>query len=316
MPGGKKNPAGSGHSEEEKNRVREGLQAAREMETEGAPAPQEPEPSSFPEEQIPKVEEEDVIVQRSGEVTLPVGYILPDGTVSKTAYIKGLTGRVRRMVAEPECQKNGGKALSVLLRECVTSIEGVDMSGDSFDPILRLTVSDRDALAIAIRKQKLGPIVSVECPHCKEPLDVDLNDLQVTVVEDTPFRVEGGRWVAEFVNEELGCSFRFRLPDGKVQEKVAPLIGNPVDAAYSTLQLCLLEYSARDDKGETVKYTKFHKKFVEDDIDVLHLDWIDKQFVKDSPGALKRPTVKCEECRETFLAQFDIVDFLFQRGGS
>lgn len=245
-------------------------------------------------------------------VTLPIGFILKDGTVSKTVYIKKMTGRVRSLLASPECRNNGGRALTTLLRQCVIGIEGV-WAGDITDPEndwpLKMAVGDRDALALAIRKYSIDDILdtTIDCPNenCRQPIDIvyDLNLLEFKPVEETKFKPEGRLWVGKFKDGKL--SIKFKLPDGRIQEKVSPIAAkNPVAASYAILQACLIEFN-----GET----NFSKKFVEDEMDLADLDTYDKIFSAQCPGMAKRPDIECEVCGVRFPFMWDMVDFLFRQ---
>jgi len=312
---------GQDEKESREQKVKAGMEQAKVMEERGSLAPDsQSTPVSVPQtsnetygkkESNNGIPEEEPAMTVDGEIRLPVGIIDDGGIVHSIATVKGLSGKIRVMLAQPECRKNGGRALSTLLRECVTSIGDLQLGSPEKDYILDLTVPDRDVLAFAIRQKSSGLDDEIEttgdCPHCEEKINISftLDNLETTNVSETIFKPEGKNWVGYFKNEKLGCDFKLKLPNGKIQEKVVPFgKTNPVKMAYLTLQLSLLEYNGQ---------INFRKNFIEEELDLEHLDWIDKKFGESSPGLNTMPLIQCEECGQTFPAKLDIVDFMFNR---
>lgn len=122
-------------------------------------------------------EPERVITTRApsdSEVTLPGGYILPNGELVTKAEVRELTG------ADEEAISKAGstaKSLNVLLQRGLVKLGDKEVSKEDLDSLLS---GDRDAILLGIRKATFGKTltVNIRCASCsqEQTSDVDLDE--------------------------------------------------------------------------------------------------------------------------------------------
>jgi len=108
------------------------------------------------------------------EVSLPGGYILPNGDLVTKAEVKELTG------ADEEAISKAGstaKSLNVLLQRGLVKLGDKDVAKEDLDALLS---GDRDSILLGIRKVTFGKnlTVSVRCVSCSQEQnsDIDLDE--------------------------------------------------------------------------------------------------------------------------------------------
>lgn len=175
------------------------------------------------------------MITENEKVTLPIG-IEVDGIRYREVIIDEMTGVDEENLASRKVRNNGAKAISMLLRRCIQSIEGV--LPQKSNPLLMIDdkwvrnmyVADRDYLVLCIRALSGNSEVFTEsqctsCGHENSAL-VDLKQLDVYEWdENSPveIRVDLPRG---FYNKESGQYHKevtWAFPKGSAQEKIASL---------------------------------------------------------------------------------------------
>ena len=105
------------------------------------------------------------------EVTLPGGYILPNGELVIKAEVKELTG------ADEEAISKAGstaKSLNVLLQRGLVKLGDKEVSKEDLDALLS---GDRDAILLGIRKATFGKSLTfnIRCTSCSQEQSSDIN---------------------------------------------------------------------------------------------------------------------------------------------
>ena len=240
----------------------------------------------------------------SYQFRFPCGVVNAKGELFRGFNIKPMTGLVRKEVARPENRKNASRAITIMLKLCISEIEGVTRVTEE---VLRsLTVADRDYATLKIRELSISPTIdlNMECPHCQEKLDitVDLSEVELKNYDDTKFEFIDGMFQIEIKDPELGIQCSMRLPTGEDQEKILPIIkNNPLEGNYKLMARCMVHFLGRDNLDSS---------FFES-LPVRHIDSIEAKFTENLPGPDLRPHVNCSVCGEDTPASMDIADFLF-----
>jgi len=116
-------------------------------------------------------------------VTLPGGYLRPDGRLERTAVVRELNGYDEERLSRLNAAKNVAVYVTELLSLGVETIGGEPVSKD----ILRaLLIGDRDALVLGVRQATYGNLVpfQLHCAECDTDSDVNVElDVDVHVVE-------------------------------------------------------------------------------------------------------------------------------------
>jgi hypothetical protein len=146
------------------------------------------------------------------EVTLPGGYILPNGELVTKAEVKELTG------ADEEAISKAGstaKSLNVLLQRGLVKLGDKEVSKEDLDALLS---GDRDAILLGIRKATFGKTltVNIRCASCsqEQTSDIDLDeDVPVKRLSDP---VSDRVWEVQTKQGVVHLS----LPNGITQKKL------------------------------------------------------------------------------------------------
>jgi hypothetical protein len=134
---------------------------------------------------------------------------------------------------------------SALLGRCI-SINGDQPAGIAF--ARRLTVGDREALLLHLRRQISGEGISCvsQCGQCGEQIDIDLRVSDLLVA---PYAHQGLDYDEIF--DAAGVRYRvsFRLPNGEDQEQAAAAARSGDEAAVALLlQRCVRSLETADRK--------------------------------------------------------------------
>jgi hypothetical protein len=167
------------------------------------------------------------------EVQLPNGFSA-EAAWHRAARLHPLVGRDETMLYDGATSVSPARRTTMLLTRCLDQLGPIAPVTEA--AVRSLTVGDRNALLLHLRRLTLGDLLScvVSCPslECGEKLDLDLNvgDLlqpsclherctHETLIDDTDQRYR----------------VRFRLPVGEDQENVEPLAREDLDAAARQL---------------------------------------------------------------------------------
>ena len=177
----------------------------------------------------PVQKEPEVITPLDTVVTLPCGFLTPEGEVITEAEVKELTGKDEEAISRAATT---GKALLTILNRGVVRIGNKKATEELLDQLL---TGDRDFLLLAILKVTFGKTVSSSafCSTCNEFKDasIDLDkDIKIKVmtdpVQDRVFTIQGK-------TQEITV----QLPTGRAQKELI----NSAEKTTSELNSILLE---------------------------------------------------------------------------
>lgn len=148
----------------------------------------------------------------NSEVTLPGGYVLPDGTIVTKAEVRELNGSDEEAISK---SGSTAKSLNTLLQRGLVSLGENKATKEDLDALLS---GDRDMILIGIRKVTFGPSITVQlrCTSCsqEQTAEVDLDkDIPVKTLDNT---LSDRVWE---VNTKLGI-VKVALPNGITQKKL------------------------------------------------------------------------------------------------
>jgi hypothetical protein len=244
------------------------------------------------------------------EVSLPVGYLDPDtGTLHRQATLRKMTGREEALMADPKLRNNGGKLITALLANCVTSLEGVD-SIDG-EVIRHLFSADRNFLLLELRRLTFGDEMEANyrCPSCSgiTTLWEDLSDIEVRTIEDGQvpevtvtlkdgYAAAKGQWEHTFV---------FGLPTGEDEEASASRRdNNPSRQRDALLARCLKEVGDLEPK----KIRAMGARILAD-LSMGDRRLIQQAIDEAAPGPDLTHLVSCDHCGREFRAALDMSHF-------
>lgn len=233
-------------------------------------------------------------------IRLPVGIADADGRLVREAWVEPLDGRAE--VSSERAGRSAGFIQWVTsLISYTTSLEG-NFSNEH--PAARLSVADRDMLALALRMLTFGPEIwgIVQCPNqeCESLLDVSFD---LTGVE-VPSGNKGGQTHTETVERgPKKIRFKYREPNGSDQEAVAGLVcSDPRKAQGALLSRCLIEAEGIPDlSADTLAG-------LPEDL----LNGIDKAISQGMTSFDWDLEIACSECARHFISTLDIQAFFWE----
>lgn len=184
--------------------------------------------------------EAEVTAPSDSLVTLPAGYVTPDGEVIKTVEVRELTGRDEEFII-----KTGtlAKAFNTILSRATVKIGDEDATDNMLDNLLG---GDRDAIMLGIYKATFGSTAEVGafCQGCNDVKTVEVDvttDIKSKVlvdpIQDRDFMVQGRK-----------SEYLVTLPIGAVQRELAA----NADKTIAELQTILLERCVVEIDGRPV----------------------------------------------------------------
>lgn len=247
----------------------------------------------------------------SALTTLPVGLFVGEARHA-TYALAPITGRDRKLIAEPDVRVNGGKIMTTLLTNCVRSIGDIDLGDKKAAKtwLRQMLTADRTFLLLQMRRQALGPKIELQadCPKCSgaNTFELHIDELEVRplptgarVVHDelTGFSVEID---LKLPDHDIDAVMRY--PNGSDEEAVAPLMrANPVEANLAALTRCLRRLGA-----ETVVTREMVEAMSLPRLDALAERWESLQ-----PGVSLEYGMSCWSCRTRVPLEVNALDFLF-----
>jgi len=171
------------------------------------------------------------------DVELPGGIRL-DGSWRRDARLRPLAGRDEAFVLQQRGALFPAALTTAVLARCLCRLGPV--SPVTPDIVRRLSVGDREALLLHLRRLALGermPCV-LECPACREKLDLDLAVSELLVPSYD--RVTDTHELSVAVGDN-SYRVRFRLPNGADQEQAAQFASSPDAATELILRRCIQE---------------------------------------------------------------------------
>lgn len=180
-------------------------------------------------------------------VKLPGGF-WRDGERYQEAAVRPLVGRDEAALGTGDTPSSRAEWTTKVLGRCVESLGPLDV--DDIEPIRSLTVGDREALLLHVRRLTLGNALPsiVSCPACAEKMDLELSAAELLLRPD-PHETQ----VYEATIGEDGQPFAvaFRLPTGGDQEVISGLAAeSPEEAARLLVHRCVDD--VRDEHDEII----------------------------------------------------------------
>jgi len=178
------------------------------------------------------------MITDNNNVVLPIGYEV-DGIRYRNVVIDEMTGIDEENLSSRKVRNNGAKAISILLRRCIQSIEGVlEQKRDPLSLIdekyvRNMYVADRDYLILCIRVLSGDSelVTSVECTDCGAENDhhIDLKSLDVyewDENEPVELSLELPRGFYHKASGEYKNRVVWAFPKGVGQERIASMPEN------------------------------------------------------------------------------------------
>lgn len=172
-----------------------------------------------------------------GVYILPCGYLDAETNELVTEVeVKEITGHEEDMLASTQVPNH--RKLTSLIAGCVTRLGSITDRAKLVKVADELLIGDRVFLLFAIRRVSLGDELPVRetCPECKRKhlYVVDLSDLDMKAMPEPTKRVYD-------FSLPTGKKVRFRVSNGKDEERVAKIMKKQRDDALSAMILMRLE---------------------------------------------------------------------------
>ena len=169
------------------------------------------------------------------------------------------------------------------------------------DAVRALTVGDREALVLHLRRLTLGDrfsaVINCPSPGCGEPMDLDL---RVSDLLLSPYADPRAFHEAVLPTDRGSYQVRFRLPDGGDQEGAAALAGRGMEAVPLILGRCVRSIVL---DGEPVST---------DDLPADAVARLSEVMAELDPQAELLLRLNCPECGHEFTSLLDAASFFFQ----
>jgi len=174
------------------------------------------------------------------QIKLPAGIVL-DGKVYQDAEVQELTGEHEEKLAKARASNNAAKYVNTLLLCGTVSVGGKPITQGLLDSLLQ---GDLDMLVLGIRRATFGDefeVYEIECPHCQELNDLELNlkDIPVKELDDPETR--------EFlIDLRRGRKAKIQYPTGAVQNEIFKNNLTIPEMNSLTLAECVISFIERD----------------------------------------------------------------------
>lgn len=226
------------------------------------------------------------------EVTLPGGFIEPNGELVTKAEVQELTGADEELISKAG---SAGKALNILLQRGLLKVGSREATKEDLDNLLS---GDRDAILIGIRRATFGPTLdfSIQCTSCNAPQDVS-----VDLIEDVPtVTLKDPLYDRTWEVKTKKGVIKVALPTGVVHKKLMENTDRTA-AELNTMLLagCVLSVDGRPSVGASTVLS----------LGMGDRNKIIKEILKRNPGPrLEEVTKVCEACGEKILLPLGLTD--------
>jgi len=249
----------------------------------------------------------DVAAEMGYECRLPGGARI-GGMVHRDIVITEMTGEDEENISRPEVAGNGGKAITVLLANCVKKLGTIPVTQDL---IQNLLIGDRDFLMIKLRILSIGDdyTIDVVCPSCKSKfgIAINMNDLVVKEMPDNaptkyPFTLKKGYKDSDGHIHTKGS---MGLPTGVEQEYLSTesAARNPGVAATQLLTRCCVELGTlRVINTDVVRKLSSTDRNIMADI-----------LTKNMPGPDLSASVDCPSCKNEWIHALQASSFFARK---
>lgn len=230
-------------------------------------------------------------------VTLPSGLWL-DGVCCREAALRPISGVDEALLLEEWALLDQAARVSALLARCLT---GLGRPGPaSIDAVRSLSVGDREALLLHLRRISLGDAMqaTLRCPACDERLDVELRASELLL---PPYSQTQPCYETTVSLGERSWRLSFRLPNGGDQEAAATLARDDLRAAAEQLaRRCVVAAVPAAGDGPT-----------DDDWLPAALETLSALMSELDPQAELILNLTCPACGSAFRSLFDTAGYLF-----
>ncbi len=217
------------------------------------------------------------------EVQLPGG-LLQGGCIQRNARFRPLTGRIEQSLIESAANLDRPAYVTAVLSQV---LDAIGESAVDADIVSRLTVADRQYLMLRLAALLGGEQMwlKVDCGHCGEPFDVELQRCEL------PVKAAGDSFPEVSLHLE-NWDIKARVPNGQDQQAISQISED--EALLTLLQQCICSVN-----GES-PHADFSRLLNEAEIEA-----IDEALDEVAPAVCDRLLVSCPECHTEQSALLD-----------
>lgn len=250
------------------------------------------------------------MIKDSDRVTLPIGLEI-DGVRYREVVIDEMTGVDEENLTSRKVRNNGAKAITLLLRRCIQSIEGVlDRKSNPLSMIdekyvRNMYVADRDYLVFCIRALSGNNevLTTAECPNCSAE-DSHLIDITTLDVyewdENAPvsINIELLRGFYDPKSQQYHKSITWSFPKGVAQEKIASLPEHQLGTGLIASGITSVEGLEYIPSADAVRRLSVRDRNV-----------FAQAIVENAVGVDTKLEVSCHSCGEEYPMEVNTVGF-------
>lgn len=250
------------------------------------------------------------MITDNDRVVLPIGLEI-DGVRYRNVVIDEMTGIDEENLSSRKVRNNGAKAITLLLRRCIQSIEGViEQKRDPLSLIdekyvRNMYVADRDFLVMCIRTLSGDSelLMNVSCPSCSSEVDkmIDLKELDVyewDENEPVEITVDLPRGFYNKETQQYNSRIRWGFPKGVAQERLASLPENEMGTNLIAIGLKGVEGRESIPSADDVRR-----------LSVRDRGALADEIVQNSVGVETKIDLMCDACGHEFDAEVNTVGF-------
>ena len=230
-------------------------------------------------------------------ITLPGGW-WSESVLQRTAFVRPLTGRDEEQLLASTAATLPERT-SALIAHCVGRLGALDAVTE--EQAAQLTVGDREALVLALRRVTLGERLQcvVDCAACGEAMDVDLAIAELLVAPCDSYAPAYDEVIA---TPDGNWRMRYRLPVGADQIAVARACADEPDrGARELLARCVLDACSPD--GTSTGPAALPEQLV---------DALGSRMAALDPQAEISLDLACPSCRTRSAIVLDAADLFFR----
>lgn len=235
--------------------------------------------------------------------SLPGGYWC-NGVCYREARLRPLNGEDEAFLIESGQTILPAQRITALLSRCLTRLG--PHSPVAMEVVRSLTVGDREALLLSLRRLTLGDSLQclLSCPHweCGEKIDLDLLVSELLL---PPYHHQQTWYESRIRENGAGYRIRFRLPTGADQEEAAVLSQSDPQAAVDLVMHRCMEYVvAQNERPKDERPIEEIPSVVANRLPAIMAEL--------DPQAELTLNCTCPSCGHAFSAIFDTAAYFFQ----
>jgi hypothetical protein len=214
-----------------------------------------------------------------------------------SAWLRPATGREEEFLLNEGRQLTAAARATHLIARCLQRLGSVQPVG--VELVRRLSVGDREALMLHIRRLTLGERISclLSCINCGAKMDLDL---QIGELLLSPYPHRRQIHAADIADSENSYRVMFRVPNGEDQEAVAGAAIQSVNAAAELmLRRCVEQVDSMDEENLS-------------DVPSIVLSELPTKMAALDPQAELVLDLICPECAAGFVVPFDAGDYVYR----